>query len=92
MIKYFASFVFLFLIAKTSISQEGKVNIKKASTGFTLQVNGKGFFIVGINWDYFPIGTNYKYSLWEQQIQGGLQNFKGRLRISQAIQGQCKNR
>ena len=22
--------------------------------------------INGMNWDYFPIGTNYSYSLWTQ--------------------------
>jgi beta-galactosidase/beta-glucuronidase len=31
-----------------------------------LSVNGKDFFVNGMNWDYFPIGTNYNYSLWNQ--------------------------
>lgn len=31
-----------------------------------LEVNGKDFMINGMNWDYFPIGTNYSYSLWNQ--------------------------
>ena len=31
-----------------------------------LVVNGENFIINGMNWDYFPIGTNYSYSLWEQ--------------------------
>jgi hypothetical protein len=31
-----------------------------------LVVNGNDFFINGMNWDYFPIGTNYSYSLWKQ--------------------------
>ncbi len=66
MIKYFVAFIFWFLLAKSSFSQEGKVHIKKASIGFSLRVNSKDFFIVGMNWDYYPIGTNYKYSLWEQ--------------------------
>ena len=26
----------------------------------------KDFMINGMNWDYFPIGTNYNYSLWKQ--------------------------
>jgi len=29
-------------------------------------VNGEDFMINGMNWDYFPIGTNYSYSLWNQ--------------------------
>ncbi|MDZ7645673.1 MAG: hypothetical protein U5K54_00035 [Cytophagales bacterium] len=31
-----------------------------------LQVNGKEFMVNGMNWDYFPIGTNFSYSLWKQ--------------------------
>jgi hypothetical protein len=29
-------------------------------------VDGKDFMINGMNWDYYPIGTNYTYSLWNQ--------------------------
>jgi len=31
-----------------------------------LKVNGQDFMVNGMNWDYFPIGTNYSYSLWNQ--------------------------
>ena len=31
-----------------------------------LKVNGKDFMVNGMNWDYYPIGTNYSYSLWNQ--------------------------
>ncbi|MDC1516005.1 glycosidase [Polaribacter sp.] len=34
--------------------------------GIKLSVNGNDFMINGMNWDYFPIGTNYSYSLWNQ--------------------------
>jgi hypothetical protein len=34
--------------------------------GLRLQVGGKDFMVLGMNWDYFPIGTNYNYSLWTQ--------------------------
>ena len=64
--KYLVSILFLLLISTCSISQVGKVIVKKADNGFKLEVNGKGFFICGMNWDYYPIGTNYKYSLWKQ--------------------------
>ena len=64
--KYLVSILFLLLISTCSISQVGKVIVKKADNGFKLEVNGKGFFISGMNWDYYPIGTNYKYSLWQQ--------------------------
>ena len=64
--KYFPFFVFWLLISNFCSSQVVKVNIKEATNGFTLEVNGKPFFITGMNWDYYPIGTNYKYSLWQQ--------------------------
>ncbi len=34
--------------------------------GQRIQVDGEDFMINGMNWDYFPIGTNYSYSLWNQ--------------------------
>ena len=30
------------------------------------KVDGQDFFIKGMNWKYYPIGTNYNYYLWEQ--------------------------
>ncbi len=34
--------------------------------GLRLQVDGRDVFVKGVNWDYFPVGTNYSYSLWTQ--------------------------
>ncbi len=34
--------------------------------GMRLQVDGRDFMVLGMNWDYFPIGQNYAYSLWTQ--------------------------
>ena len=34
--------------------------------GQHLQVDGRDFMVVGMNWDYVPIGENYLYSLWSQ--------------------------
>jgi hypothetical protein len=47
-------------------SQADKVTIDKSNTGLKLKVNGKDFIVNGMNWDYFPIGKNYTYILWEQ--------------------------
>ncbi|MFY8096763.1 MAG: glycosidase, partial [Flavobacterium sp.] len=44
---------------------------------------GKDFMINGMNWDYFPIGTNYSYSLWNQSdnlIQEALDEEMGLLK------------
>lgn len=64
--KYIACISLLFLISASLSAQSGQVAVKKTEGGFKLNVNGKDLFINGINWDYFPIGTNYSYSLWTQ--------------------------
>lgn len=55
------------LIAPTGITaQVAKVEIVSDNSGARLQVDAKDFMIFGMNWDYFPIGTTYSYSLWTQ--------------------------
>jgi exo-beta-1,3-glucanase (GH17 family) len=47
--------------------QADKVTINRQTTGIKLKVNGKDFMINGMNWDYFPVGTNYEYKLWDKK-------------------------
>lgn len=42
------------------------VRVVNAEDGFRLTVEGQDFFVMGMNWDYFPIGTNYSYRLWDE--------------------------
>lgn len=65
---YFVLAVLFFLLLSPAASkaQATKVEIVSDGTGSKLQVDGKDFMINGMNWDYFPIGTNYSYSLWTQ--------------------------
>ena len=57
----------IFLFLSTALSaQSGRVSILQDAQGSKLVVNGNGFMINGMNWDYFPIGANYSYSLWKQ--------------------------
>lgn len=42
------------------------VSVVKDSSGWKILVNDRPIFITGMNWDYYPIGTNYEYSLWER--------------------------
>lgn len=56
----------LFLTSFISFAQDRSVSVKKADQGYKIVVGGNDFFINGMNWDYFPIGTNYNYSLWKQ--------------------------
>ena len=56
----------LFIFITTVFAQADKVTVVTNNEGVKLLVNGKNFIINGMNWDYFPIGTNYTYSLWQQ--------------------------
>ena len=66
MIKKLLLLSLILLTSIVSFAQNGKVEVVKSENGFKLLVNGKPTFIYGMNWDYFPIGTNYNYSLWNQ--------------------------
>jgi beta-glucanase (GH16 family) len=58
--------IILFLFMTSTFAQAHKVEVVNNSDGMKLTVNGKGFMINGMNWDYVPIGTSYSYSLWKQ--------------------------
>ena len=58
-------FVLLFF-AVNARSQGNQVTVVKNSFGMKLTVDGGDFMVNGMNWDYFPIGTNFSYSLWNQ--------------------------
>lgn len=53
--------------SSTVYCQADKVTIDKNNTGIKLKVNGNDLMINGMNWDYFPIGTNYSYNLWDKK-------------------------
>ncbi|MEM1319252.1 MAG: glycoside hydrolase family 2 TIM barrel-domain containing protein [Bacteroidota bacterium] len=58
-------FVFL-LFSSTLWAQADRVTVVDEGEGLKLVVNGKDFMVNGMNWDYFPVGTNFNYSLWKQ--------------------------
>ena len=63
----YAYLVFVLLLCSlTGISQGNKVAVERNSGGMKLVVDGTDFMVNGMNWDYFPIGTNFSYSLWNQ--------------------------
>lgn len=61
----YITLVFLFLAASAN-AQADKVTVVNNEQGMKLVVNGQELMINGMNWDYFPIGTNFSYSLWNQ--------------------------
>jgi len=77
-------FYFLTLCSAFSgFSQTEKIAIQKNDSEHSITIEGKNFIINGMNWDYFPIGTNYSYSLWNQTdafIQQALDDEMGLLK------------
>ena len=65
MIQKFVIFLVCFNLLSCSKSQNA-IQLIADDSGHLLQVNGQDFVINGMNWDYFPIGTNYEYSLWDE--------------------------
>ena len=64
--KKFYIFMLLLMLCTWSVQAQQSVSVKKADDGYKISTDGKDFFINGMNWDYFPIGTNFSYSLWKQ--------------------------
>jgi hypothetical protein len=76
-------YLLIFCSAFSAFSQTEKIAIQKNDTQYSITIEGKNFIINGMNWDYFPIGTNYSYSLWNQTdafIQQALDNEMGLLK------------
>ena len=68
--------ILLSLFVTTIFAQDDKVSLEASNQGIKMIVNGNSFMINGMNWDYYPIGTNYSYSLWQQSdefIQAALE-------------------
>jgi beta-galactosidase/beta-glucuronidase len=57
---------FLFSFSINGFAQADHVVVENSNSQMKLKVNGKDFMVNGMNWDYYPIGTNYSYSLWNQ--------------------------
>ena len=73
----------LIIFSSQAFSQSNKVVVVNNNDGMKLVVDGKDFIVNGMNWDYFPIGTNYSYSLWNQSdkfIQEALDEEMGLLK------------
>ena len=54
----------VFCGASTGWAAVNQVRVQEDRGDLRLQVDGKDFMVLGMNWDYFPIGTNYTYDLW----------------------------
>lgn len=54
------------IFSPSAFAQQDRIVVANGSDGSKLVVNGKDFIVNGMNWDYYPVGTNYSYSLWTQ--------------------------
>tara|TARA_B100000925_G_scaffold284523_1_gene259656 strand:+ start:3728 stop:6895 length:3168 start_codon:yes stop_codon:yes gene_type:complete len=60
-------FNILFVLVSISMySQARNVVVQNENNQLKLVVDGKDFMINGMNWDYFPRGTNYSFNFWNQ--------------------------
>lgn len=58
----------ILLVATPLVSAESTRDIKVVNDadGSRLVVDGQDYMVLGMNWDYVPIGENYAYALWNQ--------------------------
>lgn len=69
--------------AQVAWSAPNVVTVKTDEAGHQLLLDGAPYFVRGMNWDYMPIGENYRYSLWNQPdevIETALRREMGLLR------------
>lgn len=56
----------LFVSSGCEAEPSGAITVEKRDDGWRLMVDGAPFMVNGMNWDSYPIGTNYEYVLWNQ--------------------------
>lgn len=61
-----AAAVVMLVVPADVFAQVEQVDVVEDDSGLRLQVDGRDFMVLGMNWDYFPIGTSFNYSLWTQ--------------------------
>ena len=66
-VKHYLSLLSILLcISVTASAQTDRVIVQENADGWRLLVDGEPLMVNGMNWDYFPIGTNYDYNFWGQ--------------------------
>lgn len=66
-----AAVLFLAALPTVGAAQIAEADAPRATIatdagGSRLQLGGRDFMVLGMNWDYQPIGQNYTYSFWTQ--------------------------
>lgn len=60
------SFIMIFSNFAIAQSSSDRIVIDKNEDGWRLLVNDEPMMVQGMNWDYYPVGTNFSYSIWDQ--------------------------
>lgn len=58
--------VFCGLNLKAIQAQDKVIEVIKDTNGWKMMVDSEPFFVYGMNWGYIPIGSTYRYRLFEQ--------------------------
>jgi hypothetical protein len=48
------------------VTEVPEVRVVTDAAGSRLTIDGRDVMVFGMNWDYFPIGTNYGFDIWSQ--------------------------
>ena len=81
--RYLTLLSMILCISAVATAQTNRVWVQEDNDGWRLMVDGQPLMVNGMNWDYFPIGTNYEYDFWGQPdrfIQNALNYEMGLLR------------
>jgi len=53
-------------VAAPPAARPNVVKVKSDAEGQHLEVDGRPFMVLGMNWGYVPLGENYRYDLWSK--------------------------
>jgi len=79
--KIFLSIIFSAILS-TGLTQS-VVEVSQSDDGYRLLIDNTPTIVNGMNWDYFPIGTNYTYSLWNQSDELIIKALDGDMQLLQ---------
>lgn len=63
---FLALLCLMLMISASAMAQADRIELQEREDGWRLLVNDEPLMINGMNWDYFPIGTNYMYNVWDE--------------------------
>jgi len=66
-VKYLSLLTSILIVMPLAVTaQDHRIYVQESNEGWELMVKDEPFMVNGMNWDYFPIGTNYEFIIWEQ--------------------------